>query len=122
MPLRYVLDEHLRGPLFHAVQAHNRLGVYPLDVTQVGDPADLPLGTLDPLLLEWAERETRVLVTVDKNTIVGHLAAHLAASRYSPGVFLILPRSTIPELVEFLVDAGYASDFTDWENAAWYIP
>ena len=85
MPLRYVLDEHLRGPLFHAIQSHSQLGAYPLDVTRVGDPADLPLGTLDSALLEWAEREGRILVTVDRNTMAGHLTAHLTASSRSPG-------------------------------------
>ncbi len=48
--LRYVLDEHLRGPLWRAIQWHNSSGVYPLDVVRVGDPADLPLGMEDPAL------------------------------------------------------------------------
>ncbi len=31
MALRYVFDEHLRGPLWRAVVWHNSSGVYPLD-------------------------------------------------------------------------------------------
>jgi hypothetical protein len=42
MKLRYVLDEHLRGPLWRAIGRHNSAGVYPLDVLRVGDLADLP--------------------------------------------------------------------------------
>jgi hypothetical protein len=47
MPLRYVLDEHLRGPLWRALQWHNSAGVYPVDVVRVGDLVDLPLSADD---------------------------------------------------------------------------
>ena len=43
MVLRYLLDEHLRGPLRRAVQWHNGRGSYPLDVVCVGDFPDLQL-------------------------------------------------------------------------------
>jgi hypothetical protein len=48
MALRYVLDENLRGRLWSAFQRHNAAGVDRVDVTRVGDPLDLPLGTADP--------------------------------------------------------------------------
>jgi len=51
MELRYLLDEHLRGPLWRAVQWHNRRGVCPLDAVRVGDPIDLPLGADDLRIL-----------------------------------------------------------------------
>jgi hypothetical protein len=63
MPLAFVLDEHLRGSLWRALQRWNLLGVDVLDVVRVGDPPDLPLGTSDPDLLAWAEREGRILVS-----------------------------------------------------------
>lgn len=37
MPLRFVLDENQRGPLWRAVIRHNQAGSYPLDVVRVGD-------------------------------------------------------------------------------------
>src|SRR4051794_35399330 len=89
MPLRYALDEQLRGPLWNAVQAHNAAGIDPIDVVQVGDPADLPCGTPDPVILLGAEREGRLLVTRDVSTVPGHLAAHLAAGHHSPGVLIV---------------------------------
>jgi len=69
-----------------------------VDVTRVGDPADLPLGTQDPDLLLWAEREQRVVVTMDRQTMLGHLAAHLQSGHHSPGVFLLRPRHSLPVL------------------------
>ncbi len=56
MALRFLLDEHLRGPLWHAIQRHNLSSSDSLDVVRVGDPADLPLGSDDPTILAWAER------------------------------------------------------------------
>jgi hypothetical protein len=100
MALRYVFDEHLRGPLWRAVQWHNTSGVYRLDVVRIGNPADLPLGIDDPTILVWAE----------------------SAGRHSPGVFMIRPLSTLPELVTFLRDAAYASEPAEWRDRIQFIP
>lgn len=122
MTRRYVLDEHLRGPLWRAIQWHNRTGVYCVDVLRVGDPADLPLGTDDQALLAWPEREERILVTQDRDTMANHLADHLASGHRSPGIFMIRPHSTLPQIVTFLCDAAYASEPVDWENRIAFIP
>jgi hypothetical protein len=122
MALRYVLDEHLRGPLWRAVQWHNRLGVYALDVVRVGDAADLPLGSDDPELLYWAEREQRIIVTHDPDTMADHLRDHLAAGHHSPGIFMVRPHATLPQIVTFLRDAAYASEAGEWQDAIHYIP
>lgn len=122
MTLRYLLDEHLRGPLWRAIQWHNSSGVYPLDVVRVGEPPDLPLSSDDPTLLQWAEREQRILVTHDPDTMPKHLADHLAAGRHSPGVFMLRPRSTLPQILSFLVDAAYASEPGEWQDRIQFIP
>jgi hypothetical protein len=98
MPLRFVLDEHLRGPLWHAILRHNRAGVSRFDATRVGDPPDLPLGSPDPAILTWAEREGWALVTLDRNTMIGHLWDHLDAGNHLPGLFLIRRSSPIKSL------------------------
>jgi hypothetical protein len=70
---------------------------------RVGDPADLPLGSGDPALLLWAEREQRILVKHDPDTMPRHLADHLAAGRHSSGVFMIRPHRTLPQILSFLM-------------------
>ncbi len=122
MALRYVLDEHLRGPLWRAIQWHSSSGLFPLDVVRVGDPAELPLGTGDPALLQWAEREQRILVTQDTDSMSTHLADHLAAGRHSPGIFMIRRHSTLPQIVAFLRDAAYASELLEWQDRIQFIP
>src|SRR5713101_7637905 len=101
MPLRYVLDEQLRGPLWQAVQSHNAGGVDRLDAVRVGDSLDLPLGTSDPALLLWAEREGRTIVSWDRSSMPGHLAAHLRAGHHCAGVFILRPRIRLPQVVAY---------------------
>lgn len=60
MPLSYLLDEHLRGPLWRAVCRHNAMGVYVLNVVRVGDGPDLPRGAHDADILIWAEQAGRI--------------------------------------------------------------
>jgi hypothetical protein len=104
------------------MQSHNSQGIYPVDVARVGDPDDLPLGKSDPELLLWAEREKRILVTQDRDTMPSHLGDHLLAGRMSPGVFIIRHQATIMEIVTFLRDAAHASGPDEWENVVAFIP
>jgi hypothetical protein len=120
--LRFLLDEQLRGQLWHAIRWHNQRGSYPLDVVRVDDPVDLPQGSTDPDILIWAEREGRILVSGDRRTLLSHFAAHLQAGRRSPGVFLLRPSSPLPQIVEFLVAVAYASEASEWADGWRYIP
>ena len=123
MPLRFVLDEHLRaGALWHAVQQHNAAGVDVLDVTRVGDPADLPIGISDPDPLRWAERADRILVSLDKRTLPAHLAAHLHAGGHSPGVFILRPGSTTALVLFALALIAHAGDPIDYRDRIDFIP
>ena len=122
MPCPYLLDEHLRGLLWRALQRHNALGDRPLDVVRVGDPPDLPRGSLDPDILAWAEREGRILVSRDESTLATHLAGHLAAGRHCPGIFLLRKRCSLAQVVEWLVEAAYESDPVSWRDRIEYVP
>ncbi len=122
MPLTYVLDEHFRGILWNALQRHNSAGHHVIDVVRVGDPVDLPLGTKDPDVLLWGEREGRVLVSRDKQTMPAHFAAHLAAGHHSPGLFI--PRSglSVPQVVFVLVLAAHLYDPDEVRDQIHHIP
>src|SRR5712692_6657376 len=104
MALRFLLDEHLRGAMSGAIQQHNAAGVDPIDTVRVGDPQDLPLGSVDPDILVWAEREGRILVSLDKRTLPGYLAQHLQAGRHALGILIIRQLATIPQVVAYLAN------------------
>jgi hypothetical protein len=120
--IRFLLDEQLRGPLWHALGRHNQHGVNPVDVVRVGDPDDLPQGSTDREVLAWAEREGRILISTDRRTLLGHFADHLDAGHHSSGLFLLRPSSTLAEIVDFLAAAAYASEASEWVDVWRYIP
>ncbi len=122
MPLSFLLDEHLRGTLWRAIQHHNARGVNPLDVVRVADPENLRLGSLDPEILLWADREERILVSEDRKTLARHLADHLLAGHHSPGIFTIRSTTTLSRLISFLEVAAYASEAHEWRDRIEFIP
>ena len=122
MPLKFVFDENLRGPLWRAAQRHNAHGVDPLDVVRVGDPPDLPLSTDDRTLLAWAERAGRILVTTDKHTMPRHLSDHLAAGGRSPGVLMLRPERGLHRVLTFLVLVAHAGALEEWQDRIEYVP
>ena len=121
MPLRYVFDEHLRGTLPHAVLRAARRQGYAINVVQVGDVPGLPLGSSDPHMLRWAESNTRIIVSLDSATLPGHLRAHLAAGRQSPGVF-IARRPLNIALAEWLVLLAFGTEPDEWANRVTFVP
>lgn len=122
MTPRFLLDEQLRGPLWNAVQWHNRRGAYPLDVVRVGDPPDLPLGIGDAEILRWAQIEGRIIISNDRTTLISQFEQHLAQDRHSAGLFVLRPLTTLPRIVEFLVAVAHASDSSEWIDIWRYIP
>ena len=123
MPLRFLLDEDLRGrALWQAIRRHNAAKLDLIDVTRVGDPVDLPLGTKDPDVLIWTEQSGRILLSRDESTMKTHFVNHLRAGRRSPGLFVVRKGSRLLNVMNFLVVATYASDPTDWQDQWFYIP
>jgi uncharacterized protein DUF5615 len=121
MALAFLLDENVRGRLQQAIERYNASADLPLDVIQVGAADDLPLGMSDPDVLQWIEHEDRLLVSLDKNTLPGHLERHLAAGRHVPGILLIRRGTRIAPLIEYLVAVAYASEVTEWQDRIEYV-
>ena len=122
MPLGFLLDEHLRGPLWTMIQRHNLSSDLQLDIVRVGDVADLPLGTLDGELLLWAEHENRILVTEDKRTMPRHLAEHLASGHHSPGVFVVRAGFSWGDVLDALVLVAHTGDPADYLDVVTFLP
>jgi hypothetical protein len=121
--IAFVFDEDARSKrVRHACRRYVTPAGLPLDVTRVGEPSDLPSGTRDPQLLLWAEVHGRILVSRDKSTMPGHLANHLAAGHHSPGVFILRPRITLHEVLEYLALVADDNNPVSWRDQVFYIP
>ena len=103
MAIAFVLDENIRGkPLWPAIRHHNLAGGTRIEATRVGDPSDLPLGSIDADILIWAERVDRIILTEDSATFPAELTAHLRLGRTSAGEFLIRPSATVAVVLSWL--------------------
>lgn len=122
MSLKFLLDENLRGVLWRAIGRHNSGGVELLDAIRIGDSADLPLGSHDPEILIWAEREQRIFVSRDAASLFTHLANHLQAGNHSPGIFMVRRWAMLSQVVAFVVEVAYRSSAADWQDRIEYIP
>jgi len=120
---RFLLDQCIPHQLAMAIMSWN--AAHPalaIDFVLVGQPDDLPLGTRDPEILRWAERNHRVVVTTDYNTMPGHLTDHVAAGRHLAGMLLPRAEATLPQLVESLVVIAVAGIPGDLFDTIMYIP
>jgi hypothetical protein len=120
-PPGFLLDEHLRGPLWEAIQAHNASQVaLSIRAYRVGDWPAPSLGTDDPDLLLWAERESCIIVSCDRQTMASYFWEHINSSRHLPGLILLPNVFSIPEVLEFLILSAHASEPDEWRDRIVY--
>jgi hypothetical protein len=60
----------------------------------------LPEGSPDPAVLAWAAAESRVLITNDRNTMVGFALARVAAGEPVPGLIVTTNDQSIGSAIE----------------------
>jgi Domain of unknown function (DUF5615) len=71
----------------------------------------LPEGTPDPAVLAWAAAEDRILITNDRNTMVGFAYQRLAAGEPVPGVIATTNDQSIGSTIDdILLIAEYLSE------------
>ncbi len=124
MPLLFLLDEDTRdNSLVNAIEQHNvDQPSEPLDVLRVGDDGAPPTGTQDPDLIEWAVLANRLIISQDRNTLIDEHDRYVAAGHQTPGVLMVLPRTTIAELVKSLALIAHYSEPEEWQNLVRFIP
>jgi hypothetical protein len=116
--LHFLLDEHVREELADAlVRAEPSMAV-----ECVGQGVAPAKGTSDSDLLKAAEANQWALITQDKTTMPGHVAAHLAAGRHTWGVFLLRRGFSMQRHVESLVLLWSASEAEEWRDVLDWVP
>ncbi len=114
--LRLVSDEDVHGDIVRGVWRH----APDLDLVRVQD-AGL-LGSPDTMILQWAAGENRVLITRDRNTLVGAAWARVAAAEPMPGVLALRPHAAIGEAIDDIILVARCYDAEDIRDQVVYIP
>lgn len=92
--LRLASDADVRNGIVRGL----RRRVREIDLLRVQEC--LPEGTADPVILAWAAAENRVLITNDRETMIGFAYERVAAGELLPGVILTTNRQSIGEAIE----------------------
>jgi predicted nuclease of predicted toxin-antitoxin system len=76
----------------------------------------LPEGAADPEVLAWAAAEDRVLITNDRNTMVGHAFARAAAGEPVPGVIVTTSQQSIGAAIEEILLVAECAEAAEIAN------
>lgn len=80
-------------------------------------------GKGDPVILEWAAQEQRIVVSRDKSTMPDHAAHRIQESLPVAGLLVVgrCWRSQLRELIDDLLLIA-DDDASDWNNRIEYLP
>lgn len=118
MRVRFLLDENIPVLLKRALLRREPR----VDILRIGDPQAPPLGTSDPDLLMFLEQSKRLLITLNRASMPGHLRAHYGAGRHLWGVLWMRRDATIRQLVEDLLLIWEASEAEEWVDFMGDLP
>ena len=114
--LRLLSDEDVSGAIIRGLSRR----VPELDIIGVRD-----VGlehTFDPLILEWAAGQERILLTGDLGTMVGHAVDRVRSNLPMPGVLALLENAGIGRVLDNIVLAVECYSVDDVNNRIIYIP
>jgi hypothetical protein len=92
--LRLASDADVHGDVIRGLRRRRP----DVDLIRVQDA--LPKGAIDQEVLAWAARESRVLVTNDRNTMVGFAVERVAAGEPLPGLIITSIEQSIGKTIE----------------------
>ncbi len=91
------------------------------DLVRVQD-IGLADNTPDPEVLAWAAANDRIVVTHDRNTMVGFAFDRVAAGEPMPGVFVVDNKGRFRQIIDDLLLIDDLTNHADWANRAEYLP
>lgn len=120
MKPRFLIDENLSREIAAGVRRHDSSIV----ILHVGDPGAPPVRALDPAVLEYCEREHRILVTKNRKSMPGHIADHIRAGRQFWGSLSVKKgrENDIGGLIESLVLVWEIQDAEEYVGMRDWIP
>jgi hypothetical protein len=114
--VRLLTDENFNGSILRGLVRR----LPNLDVMRVQDVglkhAD------DPTILEWAARESRILLTHDVATIIRYAYDRIAEGLPMPGVIEVIAMAPIGQVIDDLELLILCSQPDEYENQVLYIP
>jgi len=114
--LKLISDQNFSGRILRGVSRR----VAHLDLVRA---LDVRLDRVDdPVLLEWAAEEGRIVLTHDVNTMPGFAYDRVRAGLIMPGVFLVRRSMGIGRAIDELILVIEGSSQEDWKDVVTFFP
>ncbi len=114
--LRLLTDEDVHGDIVNGLRRRNS-GIDLIRVQDVG-----LRHTPDPIILDWAARQGRVVVSVDKKTLVAFAWDRVARGIPMPGVLVLRTVLTIGEAINQLEIIAFVGNPDDIRDQVIFLP
>jgi hypothetical protein len=114
--LRLVSDENFDGILIRGLLRR----LPDLDLVRVHDVG--LANTDDPLILDWAAAQGRILLTHDRNTVPGFAFDRVRQAQPMPGVFVVDDRMPVGQALDELTLFIQSSEADEWIDRVIYFP
>ncbi len=115
--LRLASDADVHGEIIRGLRRREP----DIELLRVQDA--LPEGTDDPDVLAWAAAENRVLITNDRNTMVGFAQQRAAAGEPLPGLIVTTNSQSIGSTIDdILLIAEYMSEEEIRDQMVVFLP
>jgi hypothetical protein len=114
--LKLVSDENFNGTILRGLARH-----FPeIDVIRVQDVG--LMRTPDPVILEWAAKEDRILLTHDFETVPGYAFDRVRAGLPMPGVFAVDDLCGIGMAIDAIGFVVLCSFDNEWKDRVLFLP
>lgn len=114
--IRFLADENFNGKIVRGLLARNPI----LDILRWQDIG--PEGEDDPIVLEWAAQQNRVLLTHDFETMLGFAYERVELGLPMPGIVAVKPEHPIRLVIEDLLLLAETSFEGEYESQVVYVP
>jgi len=114
--LRFAADENFNNDILRGLRRRDD----ELDIVRVQD--EELSGALDPLVLEWAAKEDRIVLSHDVSTMIGYAHDRVRAGKPMPGLFEVSRRIPLGQAIDDLLLLARCSLEGEWQGQVLYLP
>jgi predicted nuclease of predicted toxin-antitoxin system len=114
--VRFLTDNDFNGKIVRGLRRKRPH----LDLVRVQDEGltDSP----DPEVLEWAALNDRIILSHDRNTMVGFAYGRVAAGQPMPGVLIVDNAVPLGQIIDDLLLIDAITPHSEWANRVEYLP
>lgn len=91
-----------------------------LDVVRVQDVG--LTGQPDPVILEWAAANRRILISRDRKALIGLALNRVLAGQLMPGVLVLRDGFSFKEIMDGILLIVHASSPDEWKDQTVFLP